>query len=88
MEEVNIHLSPEQLKSSKTFQESWRTSKPYIQDLMLYLQRKKCSELKGDHEELGRQIIIINDIMNLFEECSANEVQARQNPKRRQLHNK
>lgn len=68
--ELNLHLTPESLRGNSTFQDSWRTSKPYLQDVLLWLQRRKATELKDDKEELGRQIIIINDIMNILEECT------------------
>ena len=87
--EFNLHLTPESLKNNATFQEAWRTAKPFMQDLMLYLQRRKAKELTDEKEELGRQVIVINDIMEIFDECSGGDIKGqKQKQVRKPLNNR
>jgi hypothetical protein len=44
--------------------------------MLLGLQRAKSRELKEDKEELGRQILIIADVMELLDSCGESEIQS------------
>lgn len=64
-------------------------TKPYLQDMLLWLQREKCIELKENKEELGRQILLIHDYMELLDKCTGNDIQGRkQTVSRKPLNNR
>lgn len=85
---LTLHLTHEQLKSHETFQEAFYICKPFLMDMYIGLMSKKARELGADKEELGRQIIVINDIMEMLNQAGGDQPKGITRAKRKSLHNK
>ena len=87
--EFSHHFTPEQLRTNRTFQESFVVTKPFLQNMLQHLQRQKAVEYKDSPEKAGTHILIINDVMDLLDKMTASDLRLLQTrPKRPKLHNK
>lgn len=83
-----LWVTPTQLRGNKTFQESYAVTKIHLQNMLLWLQRQKAVEHKGNPEEAGRCILVIHDVMTLLEECEEKGFRAPEKGKFKPLNNR
>lgn len=86
--ELTLHLTAEQLKSHATFQEAFYVCKPFLMDMYIGLMSQKAKELRENKSELGRQIIVINDLMEMLDRAGGDSPKGQTKAKRKELHNK
>lgn len=83
-----LWVTPTQLRGNKTFQESYGVTKLHLQNMLLWLQRQKAVEHKGNPEEAGRCILIIQDVLDVLDECEEKNFISQSRGKFKPLNNK
>ena len=91
--EIQIHISPNQLREDKTFQDNFDKVKPKIINMIMWKQTQWASEVPKDDAgfaELGRRISVTADFLQLLEDAVSpdfNKRRQEQAPKQKRLNN-
>ena len=89
--EIQIHISPLQLREDKTYQDNFDKVRPKIINMMMWQQTKWAKELPKDdagYAELGRRIFVLAEIQQALEESVSpdfNKRRAEALPKQKRL---
>lgn len=82
---LTLHLTAEQLKTHTTFQEAFYICKPFLMDMYIGLMSQKAKELRENKSELGRQVIVINDLMEMLNKAGGDQPKGYTKVKRKEL---
>ena len=69
--EIQIHISPLQLREDKTYQDNFDKVKPKIVNMMMWKQTQWANDLPRDdagYAELGRRIFVLKELLQALEE--------------------
>jgi len=91
--EIQIHISPLQLREDKTYQDNFDKVKPKVINMMMWKQTQWASDLPKDdagYAELGRRIFVLKELLQCLEDSVAPDFNKRRMdalPKQKRLNN-